>query len=250
MWAGTAIINAAVYGSKAWKVFKAIATTANATWTWFRQWWKILSAQVARWATMWTVNWASFYTGYATVHWIDSDALANWEWSYENAHSMDGYIDSAMFWVAWRAYQWLKIWNILSKVWNNKVWKFVLNHPKKFSWLALAWAFGINQTLPEEIQLEPGEWSKEEIMSVLMFVWSFYFKLPRSGYSKAANHSFKFSRGNGNIQVQMWPPRPTPVTPPKAWMHNQPNAQKHSTTKVISKKLKKVGKKIQDTFKI
>jgi hypothetical protein len=33
-------------------------------------------------------------------------------------------------------------------------------------------------------------------------------------------------------------------------MHNQPNAQKHSTTKVISKKLKKVGQKIKDTFKI
>ena len=246
MWAGTVAINAAVYGTRAGKLFKTLATTANLsrTWNWFIQWTKVLWAQTLRWWAMWVANWTSFYTGYAAVSWIDSDKLAHWELSYENAYSIDGFIDSAMFWVAWRAFQGLWLSNYLSKAWT-----LIAKRPILIWAPSLAWALGLHESLPESIQLEPGEWSKEEIISVLMFVWSFYLKIPKSQYSNAANHTagqnFKFSKNNGNVQVQMWPPKPTKL---QAQYPNMNNVQPLSKAKILAKKAKKAWNKIKDTL--
>lgn len=258
MWAGTVAINAAVYGTRAGKLFKTLATTSNLTktWSWFIQGSKILWAQTLRWWAMWVANWTSFYTGYAAVSWIDSDKLAHWELSYENAYSIDGFIDSAMFWVAWRAFNSISaVWSkFLSLPWVSQVWNFALMVPwSKFilkqtirltpAYLGLA----ISEWEWFEINLDPGEWSKEEIISVLMFVAS--YKLAWSTYKHAANHNawqgFKFSKNNGNVQVQMWPPKPTKL---QAQYPNMNNVQPLSKAKILAKKAKKSWNKIKDTL--
>ena len=242
MWAWTVGINALVYGTRAWKLLKSVATTANLsrTWSWFIHGSKVLWAQIVRWGSMWAMNWASFYAGYAWVHWIDSDALANWELSYESAYSMDGLIDSAMFWVAWRAFQGLWLWDKLSKA-----WKIIAKRPILIWAPSLAWALGIHETLPEWIQLEPGEWTKEEIISVLMFVWSFYLKLPRSQYNNAANHTagqnFKFSRWNNWVQVQA-------NASLQARYPNMVNVKPTSKVKAVKRKATRAANKIKDTL--
>ena len=161
-----------------------------------------------------------------------------------------------MFWVAWRAFNSISaVWSkFLSLPWVSQVWNFALMVPwSKFvlkqtirltpAYLGLA----ISEWEWFEINLDPGEWSKEEIISVLMFIAS--YKLAWSSYRNASNHTagqnFKFSKNNGNVQVQMWPPKPTKL---QAQYPNMNNVQPLSKAKILAKKAKKAWNKIKDTL--
>lgn len=257
MWAWTAVVNSIVYWTRWVRWLKAMSTiwkTANLSlkWAGMMQSTSILWAKTARLATLWATNWVSFYGWYAWVNGIDTEKLWNDnEFEYNSAYSLDGAKDAALFGIAWRL-MWTgsKLgWelmnmkgvgstvNIMSKLWNVpvawKIGKFTLSSAISLSpaylWLALSEWEDFN------FELSPGEWSKEEIMTVLLFIAS--AKLPTKNlYSSAANHStrYKFSNLGWKINVKM----------PSFWAQNKyqnmSNVKPHSTTEILKRKASKI----------
>lgn len=231
--------------------------TANLSlkWAWIKQSASILWARSARLATLWSTNWVSFYSWYAWVNGIDTEKLwKEHEFEYNSAYSLDGAKDAAIFGVAWRlmwtgsklGWELMKMKgvsstaNIMSKLWNVpvawKIGKFTLSSAISLSpaylWLALSEWEDFN------FELSPGEWSKEEIMTVLLFIAS--SKLPTKNlYSSAANHGaklplYKFSNLGWKINVKM----------PSFWAQNKyqnmNNVKPHNTAEILKRKASKI----------
>lgn len=172
VWAWAVAVNALVYGARWAKVANYIAKSGRIV-NWVT---KVASA---------ATSWAAFNLGYT---WLNS--VVEWK----NLYTTEWFVDSAIGWIAFRA-AW-KVFESLKPALKTSG-KFVLKHPVITS-LSTAWLWVVwYNTIPESIQLDPGEWSQEEILEATTLIITLI--LAKKGHNAFKN--YRATKAENGIKV-------------------------------------------------
>lgn len=145
VWAWAVAVNALVYWTRWARVANYVAKSGRIV-----NWAYSLAGAAA--------SWAAFNVGYT---WLNS--VLEWK----NLYTTEWFVNSAIGWVAFKA-AW-KVFESLKPALKISG-KFVLKHPIIATlWTAWLWTVWYN-TMPESIQLEPGEWTQEEILEATTLI--------------------------------------------------------------------------------